>query len=328
VVYEYTKEPFMDEWQVIAYMLKDKIWDISEEWLRESKNDLLDQDFLSLADEDIISNLPTLMGGIVKAVEDPAYLEDFQSGGHIYSASQELGRERQQNGYQIEKVFADYSLLRKKIWDTIRDNQLSCMDTNNILELEARINTAIDKICESTIQSFYQKSSIELIEIAFKDKLTGFPHLNAFFNTLDTEINRARRYQHPLSLAIIDIDNFTNYNNEHGRFAGNNLLRDIARNIYRLVRTTDRFARLGSDEFAILAPETQLDNARNPSERIRQQVKQETHHRGAMATLSIGMAAYPANADNRDELLAACQKSLVEAQKNGGDNICLCRDGA
>lgn len=314
----------MEAWQQVAGLLKDKIWDISEEWLQESKNDLLNLDFLSLADEDIISNLPTLMVGIVKVVEDPAYLEDFLPGGHIYLAAQELGRERQENGYQINKVFADYSLLRQKIWNLIRNNQHFNIESKNILELEDRINTAIDKMTESTIQSFYQKSSVELIEIAFKDKLTGFPHLKAFFNTLDTEINRARRYQHPLSLAIIDIDNFTNYNREHGRFAGNNLLRDIARNIYRLVRTTDKFARLGSDEFAILTPETEPINARKASERIRQQVKQETHRRDAMATLSIGMAAYPANADSKDELILECQKSLIQAQKNGGDNIHLC----
>lgn len=312
----------MEQWQEIAGSLKSMTWDITEDWLEEAKNDLIiSQNFLSLPDEEIISDLPSLIGGIANVVQDPVYLEDFQLGGHIHSLAQDLGRSRQFNGYQIEKVLSDFSLLRQKIWSCCKNKMQ--LKTDVFYELEQRINSAIDKIAEATIQGYHQKSSIELIELAYKDKLTGFYHLKALMQIVDEELLRAKRYHRPLSFAVLDIDRFREFNRRNGRLAGNQLLQEIARNIIQHVRATDKAARLGGDEFGILMPETEIEAAKQAIERVRRQIKQETRRNETMATLSIGVASYPKNVSASDELMRESRLSLVRAQKDGGDTISL-----
>lgn len=312
----------MEQWQDIANFLKSKTWDITEEWLEEVKNNLIwGQSFLSLSDEDIIGNVPTIIGGIANVIQDPVFLEDFQPGGHMYSVAAEMGRARQNKGYPIEKVLADFSLLRQKIWDFCK-NRLP-IEPENFFELQRRLNQTIDKMLENTIQSFHQKSSTELLELAFKDKLTGFLHLKALLQIADSEVMRARRYHRSLSFAIIDIDSFHRFNLEHGRLAGNQLLQSIAQNITQLIRITDKTARIGGDEFGILMPETTTDEAKIALERIRRQIRQETHRQQAMATLSIGIASYPDNAANCEDLFNEGRSALISAQKDGGDRIAV-----
>lgn len=310
----------MERWQEIADLLKAKTWDITEEWLGESKNDLtVDDNLLSMPDEEIISDVPTLIGGIANAVQDPVYLEDFQPGGHVHTVALEFGRSRQNNGYQIEKVLADYSLLRRKIWSCCK-HRLN-LNPDRFFELEHRVNLAIDRITEASMQSFHQNNSVELTELAQKDKLTGFFHLKALKQMLDDEVTRARRYHRPLSLAIIDIDKFRQFNQDYGRSAGDQLLQDVARNIFQIVRATDRSARLSGDEFGVLMPETDIKKAKAVVERVRRNIKLETIRHETMATLSIGIAAYPANVSNKDELLREGRLALTRAQEEGGDFV-------
>lgn len=308
----------MEAFQDISQRLRSGAWDIVEDWLEESKLNMPLEKAYPGGDEEILDELPTLIGGIAKIIQDPMYLMDLEAGGDLHLVCRQFGRLRHEAGYQIDKLLHDFSLLRQKLW-------LSCerfvrMDETELFELERRLNLAIDRMTATAAEAYYTRSCSELIELAQKDKLTGFLHLKAFQRLLDHEVARAKRYHYPLALVSIDIDDFKRYNLEEGRLEGNRLMQNIARELSGVIRGTDFAARFAGDEFAVLMPQTTLAQARTAAERMRRsvrQLKRDDHP----VTVSLGLASYPEPAEDRDSLVREAQKAMAEAQHDGGDVI-------
>lgn len=154
------------------------------------------------------------------------------------------------------------------------------------------------------------------------DALTGLSNRRHFLERLDGELERYRRYQRPLSVAMIDIDHFKKVNDTHGHAAGDKVLRALAELLVRELRAIDWAGRLGGEEFAIVFSETDLDKAKLVCERLLMTV-------GAMEvdidvakisiTVSIGLTEVgPATQDSTDILKRADE--LMYAAKTGGRN--------
>ncbi|HUF12072.1 MAG TPA: GGDEF domain-containing protein [Longimicrobiales bacterium] len=161
-----------------------------------------------------------------------------------------------------------------------------------------------------------------LRERAERDALTGMPNRGAFDERLDVEIARYRRYRHPLSLIVIDVDHFKAVNDTWGHDAGDVVLRHIGRILVASIRETDHAARLGGEEFAVLLPETDLPQAVETAERIRVAVEKASveHGRETLGVrISAGVATCPTVASDPASLIPSADAALY-ASKQGGRN--------
>ncbi|MBI5492433.1 MAG: diguanylate cyclase [Deltaproteobacteria bacterium] len=159
-----------------------------------------------------------------------------------------------------------------------------------------------------------------LKEIAVKDQLTSLYNHNFFYSRLDEEFERAVRYETPLSLIMMDIDNFKNINDTYGHRIGDIVLKEIAAMIRRGVRKTDIVARYGGEEFAVVLPHTLLKGAVDEAERIRELI--ESHAYAGLVnnriTMSFGVASYPQKgAMNSGDLVNHADDALYKAKWSG-----------
>ncbi|MDI6889525.1 MAG: diguanylate cyclase [Thermodesulfovibrionales bacterium] len=155
------------------------------------------------------------------------------------------------------------------------------------------------------------------------DFLTGLFNRRYFNERLNEEINRRRRHSGIFSLAICDLDFFKNYNDRYGHIAGDKLLRKIGRLIKNSVRTEDLASRYGGDEFVILLPDTDLDNALSVIERVRKNVEEEMKKRKISLTASFGLVSWPMNGVSVKEILEAADAAAFEAKRLGGNRCIL-----
>lgn len=159
---------------------------------------------------------------------------------------------------------------------------------------------------------------------ARRDCLTSLPNRKAFEERINDEIERARRYETPLSLLIVDIDNFKIVNDSLGHQWGDIVLQRIAVLFNKSVRRTDFVARLGGDEFVVILPETDRAGATEVAERIRSEVKQqvfETPKGLCTMTVSIGISSDQIG-DNSDRArIINADQALYLAKQRGRDQV-------
>ena len=170
------------------------------------------------------------------------------------------------------------------------------------------------------------KSQKALQELSTLDGLTGLYNYREFHGRLADEIQRSWRYDHPLSLLILDIDDFKAVNDTYGHLAGDEALRGLSALVRRAVRPVDDVARYGGEEFAIVLPETPRLGALAMAERIREII---ATHPIAIApaqtvglSVSVGVATYPQDADSGEKLIDAADQALYAAKKGGRNRVC------
>ncbi|MBV8519572.1 MAG: diguanylate cyclase [Acidobacteria bacterium] len=189
-------------------------------------------------------------------------------------------------------------------------------------ELFARIRAGIRIV---TLQRALLESNRRLEELSLTDGLTALRNRRAFDEELAAAHELARRYDRPLSLAIIDVDHFKGMNDTHGHAAGDAVLRAVAQLIAGSTRATDFVARIGGEEFAVLLPETGLFDAMQFAEKIRASVAAATIRTGEVAhriTVSVGIASEPhTSITNATCLFEAADQALYRAKQNGRNRV-------
>ncbi len=175
----------------------------------------------------------------------------------------------------------------------------------------------------------YERSK-EMEHVLITDHLTGLLNRRYFFERTAEEITRAERHHQPLSLMMIDVDDFKWYNDQNGHLAGDDALRTAATLIRDTVRNIDFVARYGGEEFVVVLPQTSKKEAIIIGERLRKEVEkfhflhEENQPLGKM-TISVGLAAYPDDARNIKALIAAADKALYRAKATGKNRMVLFR---
>jgi two-component system chemotaxis family response regulator WspR len=168
----------------------------------------------------------------------------------------------------------------------------------------------------------------ELQELSTRDALTGLFNFRYFTNVLVAEVSRAMRYGRDLTLAMLDIDFFKQYNDDHGHQGGNEALVRIGGVLRAQTRENDTCVRYGGEEFAVILPETGREEAEVIIERIRREVRalslaySTPDGEGDVLTLSAGIAACPAHARTDQALVRKADDALYRAKAAGRDRIC------
>jgi two-component system cell cycle response regulator len=177
-------------------------------------------------------------------------------------------------------------------------------------------NTAIQKLRES--EQYYQ-------ELSTTDGLTKIFNTRQFYSNLRTEIERSRRYNHPLTVLMFDIDDFKRYNDTYGHLEGDKVLVRFAEIIKDCLRQSDTAYRYGGEEFSVILPVTAGEQGVSAAERVRTMLRTEVFipRSGSKVrvTVSIGAAEYLKDEDMMVFLRRADQ-NLYLAKAAGKDQVC------
>ncbi len=174
------------------------------------------------------------------------------------------------------------------------------------------------------------KAKTDLLEkLASLDGLTEIPNRRAFNNALERQFNQAKRSEIPLSLLVLDIDWFKQFNDHYGHPSGDECLKRVANALIdQTQRPEDLVARLGGEEFAVLLPNTDSLGATMRAEQYRETVEKlnivhASENPFPYVTISIGVGTIVARqADSMDELLAAADNALYQAKNQGRNRVC------
>jgi len=198
-------------------------------------------------------------------------------------------------------------------------------DASPIVDNEGKLLAVVETLRDVTDEKCAQ---VALEQLATRDGLTGLANRRCFDNTLYAEWQRALRQQQPLSLLMVDVDNFKQYNDAYGHLGGDECLQRIAKAVASEMRTNDLVARYGGEEFAVILPNQSLKGAAIVAERIRCRVEQlhmpNLGTQGHVVTVSIGAATALAAPDNdSSQLVAAADSALYRAKHMGRNRISL-----
>jgi diguanylate cyclase (GGDEF)-like protein len=192
-------------------------------------------------------------------------------------------------------------------------------------ELEHALQAAeqADREKESLLQQLATQAEM-LEKLAHEDGLTGIANRRWLDILFLREFERARRFGHQLSVAMIDIDDFKKVNDRLSHLVGDDVLRAIARLIRDNSRTVDVVGRYGGEEFMLVMVETNLEQARHTCEKIRRKVKshqwEKTHPALKSVTISLGVASNQ-TIQNPEELVRLADSNLYQAKKRGKNQV-------
>ncbi len=193
------------------------------------------------------------------------------------------------------------------------------------IELFSRIGAQISRVLDKIFIYHHTKA------LSITDDLTRIFNRRYFNQRFEREIQRAQRYNRALSIIMVDIDFFKQFNDQYGHLVGDEVLRSTARILEKNLRQADIVARFGGEEFVILLPETNKNKARRVAEKLRSAV--EKHRFKAegttdmlQITVSLGVASFPEDSLKAENILAHADKALYQAKAAGRNQVGYLKD--
>ena len=169
------------------------------------------------------------------------------------------------------------------------------------------------------LHELHEKNSL-LEELAVQDPLTKLNNRRYFANKLESETARSLRYQHPLGLLIVDVDDFKKINDSDGHLIGDEVLIEIARLISQQLRSDDIVCRLGGDEFVILLVEADVEQSKEIATRICDSINENKFARTShKVTVSIGYAQY--TGQPLGNFMQQADKMMYTSKKRGKNQV-------
>lgn len=225
--------------------------------------------------------------------------------------------QREADGTAVDRHYEGFGWLRVTKFSTPSGAVAGfAVDINELKDRESALNAQIER--SKTLEN-------QLRELANTDSLTGLPNRRAFLERLETELARVERYGEPLSVIMIDIDNFKSINDAHGHSFGDEVIARIAATVASVLRTPlDLIGRLGGEEFAVLLPATGVDGAWECAERMRIAVAEVPFESGGelmRVTASFGIAAVAAGDQQGSDVMSRADTALYRAKAGGRNRV-------
>jgi diguanylate cyclase (GGDEF)-like protein/PAS domain S-box-containing protein len=203
---------------------------------------------------------------------------------------------------------------KKELMEKIRERDEYARELQAMKDLYKEKLKEIDKMKE------------EALILSYTDDLTGMYNHRFFIHQLTMEVDRQKRYPSPLSLLMIDIDYFKNYNDTNGHLAGDQVLRAISLIIQHAVRQTDIVARYGGEEFGAILINTNQEGALFIAERVRRNVAEtnfpnEKVQPNGDLTVSVGVATFSSKISTVTDLIREADDALYRAKRRGRNKV-------
>lgn len=226
-------------------------------------------------------------------------------------------------GHDIE--VADSHFTCTPIIDHKQNMVVFCAPSESIDVMSDEDNLVLQAVSSELLVAVENSQLYKLTKrLAITDELTGLYNYRYLQQRLDEEIERARRYRKDLSLLMIDADDFKHFNDTCGHIAGDRALAELGSVMRGIIREVDVVCRYGGEEFSVILPETDAAGAFVVAEKLREAVAEHVFadkdgQRRERLTVSVGVASFPSQAGDKEELLKAADDALYHA-KGGGKN--------
>jgi diguanylate cyclase (GGDEF)-like protein len=229
----------------------------------------------------------------------------------------------------IQSITRDADLIGRDPQTTMLPRQRGSVEatqmTRSLRSLLRRIGFAEERTREAELRASdtarqFNDDIEELRKLAATDPLTNLMNRRAFLDSANDAMNYYKRYRRSLSALMIDIDHFKKINDTYGHAAGDEVIKRVAEVIGECIRSTDKVARLGGEEFVVLLREADLDASNFLAERIRAAVATGAtlHHDAAItATVSVGVTLVAASDRDVQDLIERADQALYLAKNNG-----------
>lgn len=262
------------------------------------------------------ADVEALVEGVASVLYDPWHYRSFLGKGENQQIGRRLAEKHVQAGGTLISALEAYMRLRQAMIlasrDVFRDSDRPFFD------LMTRLNRCIDRILFAIAEGYFSAFQAEIEKQAVTDLLTGLGNSRRFREALAAELKRSDRTGRSFSIVFVDVDDFKDINDRVGHIEADYTLTAIGRSLASQLRGSDLVCRWGGDEFIILLPETQRDEAGMLAERLRSSVAACDKCGGA--TISLGVACYPVDGEDYDSLVANADRALY-ASKDRGKNV-------
>jgi len=195
-------------------------------------------------------------------------------------------------------------------------------EANGIKVIQCNIRNITER---KKVEGRLQESKNRYRELSITDDLTQLYNSRYFYHQLRMEINRVDRYGHPLTLLLLDLDDFKRFNDTYGHIEGDQVLMRFGQVVKRCLRQADSAYRYGGEEFTILLPMITSEGGIVSAERIRAELRKEifspVSDKHVYITVSIGLAQYKPQEDMKS-FVRRVDQLMYQAKKNGKDRVC------
>lgn len=298
-------------------LIKRGVNEITHRWVDAVREDRTIPSAEALEEPLLLDAVPLVLDEILRVIEvDDSKVEHEK----ICSAARH-GRERAQEHFDVRELVREYQLLREHIFLYVGGHaaQFGKFGVGNAATICLRIGVALDEAMRETINAFVEEHMVQLRRLSRTDSLTGLYNHRMFYERLEDELHRARRYDSPLSLVLIDLDHFKFVNEKKGHQFGDHLLVKCAERLLADLRQTDIVCRYGGDEFGVILTETHLAAAHEMMVRLTEDIRDLGKKEGAPPSfgMSFGLSAHPEDEGSVKRMVKVADDRLLLSKQKG-----------
>ena len=291
--------------------------ELTKDWIvRLIEHTPLDQ-IRELPTDRIAREVPPIIEQILRAVLGQGEAPDVGPGSELHRRVEELASLRD-DGELTPELPQDVAALETVLLRAVKERLGD--DPDALVEAVERLIRLFSLIQSGLVEELLRARSSELEWLAHTDALTGLFNLRYLRQQVDHLLGLQQRYGHPFALLLLDIDGLKRVNDSFGHAAGDELLLGVAEAIRAATRSVDVPARIGGDEFCVLAPHQTASRATVLGERLAAGIEEIETADGAHVGVSIGVVACPEHASEAERLLELADVAMYSA-KSGGERV-------
>jgi len=292
-----------------------------EQWKREIQRLPLPA-HIQVAEGEALENMRRMAQAVLKAVDDAEAVSLFEVNAEAYRSAQDLGRLRRKQGFSIEELVQEHIILRNEFWNLFREQ----VDLKHVVDfhLEKRINRCFDTLLQASASAYHYDFSREIMENPLRDEVTRLYNKSYFHGRMIEELRRSVRYNHDITLVLLEITNYYQLKKAGGEEKVGDLLRLIAAALSRMTRDCDVVARLGEGTFAVLLPETGCTGGQVMAARLSRHFVKELPPAVGVENppeLSWGLASFPEEVKLPEKLYACAVEAMRSTREQKPEKV-------
>jgi diguanylate cyclase (GGDEF)-like protein len=263
-----------------------------------------------------LGDMPTFISELGQQLLDPRP-DRLRRGSALAALVRDHAREREALGFAPRDIVTEFLVLRRVLWRLVLERS-AMLDPDDMFVIEERLHGMIDRLITECVVAYFDRATSELAYKARHDALTGLLNHTAFSRELEIELERAKRYDHRVTVVFFDFDKFKEINDTHGHQVGDAVLRKVAELLTSELRTADLAGRMGGDEFAAFLVESDDDTAPAFLARLHTSIDEliASGELPVPVAISAGSASYPTDAVEAEALFRVADNRLYDEKRN------------